>query len=58
MPSVTLTTAQMQDLQQRLRAMPDRRRPRGQRHRQATVLSIGLTAVLAGMASLRNIAIC
>jgi hypothetical protein len=48
MQSVTLTTAQLQDLQQRLSAVPDGRRARGQRHRQATVLSIGIAAVLAG----------
>jgi hypothetical protein len=48
MPSVPLTTAQLQGLQQRLRARPDQRRPRGKRHPQATVLSIALAAVLAG----------
>lgn len=48
MQAVTLTTAQMQDLQQRLRALPDRRGRRGKRHLQATVLSIALAAVLAG----------
>ena len=48
MQSVALTTAQMQDLQQRLSALPNGRRPRGLRHRQETVLSIGLAAVLAG----------
>jgi hypothetical protein len=38
----------MEDLQQRLRALPDGRRPRGQRHPLATVLTIAITAVLAG----------
>jgi hypothetical protein len=44
---VALTSAQMQDLQKRLSAPPNGRRPRGLRHRQETVLSIGLAAVLA-----------
>jgi hypothetical protein len=48
MHSVSLTTAQMDDLQGRLRALPDGRRPRGQRHRLATVLTIAIAAVLAG----------
>jgi hypothetical protein len=48
MQSVSLTGAQMQDLQQRLRALPDGRGLRGQRHRQATVLTIASAAVLAG----------
>jgi hypothetical protein len=56
MPAVTLSTAQMQDLQQRLGALPDGRRPRGQRHRQATVLSIASAAVLAGRRSYTAIA--
>lgn len=48
MQSVSLTSAQMEDLQRRLRELPDARRPRGQRHRLATVLTIALSAVLAG----------
>jgi hypothetical protein len=48
MQSVSLTSAQMQDLQYRLRTLPDCRHARGQRHRLATVLSIALAAVLAG----------
>jgi hypothetical protein len=48
MQSVSLTTAQMEDLQGRLRALPDGRRPRGQRHRLPTVLCIAIAAVLAG----------
>jgi hypothetical protein len=38
----------MADLHQRLRALPDRRHARGQRHRQPTVLTIAIAAVLAG----------
>jgi hypothetical protein len=38
----------MEDLHQRLRALPDGRHARGQRHRQATVLTIAIAAVLAG----------
>jgi len=48
MQSVALTSAQLQDLQQRLSALPNGRRPRGLRHRQGTVLSIAIAAVLAG----------
>jgi hypothetical protein len=48
MQRVSLTTAQMEDLHQRLRELPDCRRPRGQRHRFATVLTIAIAAVLAG----------
>jgi Domain of unknown function (DUF4338)/DDE_Tnp_1-associated/Transposase DDE domain len=48
MQQVSLSTAQMEDLQQRLRALPDCRHPRGQRHRLATLLTIALAAVLAG----------
>ena len=48
MQRVCLSTAQMEDLHQRLRALPDCRRPRGQRHRLATVLTIAIAAVLAG----------
>jgi hypothetical protein len=48
MQSVSLTTAQMEDLQGRLRALPDCRSPLGQRHRLATVLAIAIAAVLAG----------
>ena len=49
MQRVTLTTAQLEDLQGRLRALPDCRHPRGQRHRLATVLTIAIAAVLAGI---------
>ena len=48
MQRITLTTAQLEALQQRLRALPDCRHPRGQRHRLATVLTIAIAAVLAG----------
>jgi hypothetical protein len=48
MQRVSLTTAQMEDLHRRLRELPDCRRPRGQRHRLATVLTIAIAAVLAG----------
>jgi len=48
MQRVSLTTAQMEDLQQRLRALPDCRHPRGQRHRLPTVLTIAIAAILAG----------
>jgi hypothetical protein len=48
MQRVALSTAQMEDLHRRLRELPDCRRPRGQRHRLATVLTIAIAAVLAG----------
>lgn len=48
MQRVSLSTAQMEDLHRRLRALPDCRHARGQRHRLATVLSIAIAAVLAG----------
>jgi hypothetical protein len=48
MQRVSLTTAQMEDLHRRLRALPDCRRARGQRHRLTTVLTIAIAAVLAG----------
>jgi hypothetical protein len=48
MQRVSLSTAQLEDLQRRLRALPDCRHPRGQRHRLATVLTIAIAAVLAG----------
>jgi hypothetical protein len=48
MQRVSLSSAQMEDLHQRLRALPDCRHARGQRHRQATVLTIAIAAVLAG----------
>ena len=48
MQRVSLTTAQMEDLQVRLRALPECRHARGQRHPQATVLTIAIAAVLAG----------
>lgn len=48
MQRISLSSAQMEDLHQRLRALPDCRHARGQRHRQATVLTIAIAAVLAG----------
>jgi hypothetical protein len=48
MQRVSLSSAQMEDLHQRLRALPDCRCARGQRHRFATVLTIAIAAVLAG----------
>jgi hypothetical protein len=48
MQRVSLTSAQMEDLHHRLRALPDCRHARGQRHRLATVLTIAIAAVLAG----------
>jgi hypothetical protein len=48
MQRVTLTTTLLQALQQRLRALPDCRHPRGQRHRLAKMLTIAIAAVLAG----------
>jgi len=48
MQRVSLSNAQMEDLHQRLRALPDGRHARGQRHRQPTVLTIAIAAVLAG----------
>jgi hypothetical protein len=48
MQRVSLTTAQMENLHRRLRALPDCRRPRRQRHRLATVLTIAIAAILAG----------
>lgn len=48
MQRVSLSNAQMEDLHQRLRALPDCRHARGQRHRQPTVLTIAIAAVLAG----------
>jgi hypothetical protein len=48
MQRVSLSSAQMEDLHQRLRALPDGRHARGQRHRQATVLTIAIASVLAG----------
>jgi hypothetical protein len=48
MQRVCLSTAQLEDLQRRLRTLPDCRHPRGQRHRLATVLTIAIAAVLAG----------
>jgi len=56
MQSVALTSAQMEDLQQRLNALPNGRRPRGLRHRQGTVLGIAIAAVLAGRRSYTAIA--
>jgi hypothetical protein len=48
MQRVSLSSAQMEELHQRLRALPDGRHARGQRHRLATVLTIAIAAVLAG----------
>ena len=48
MQRVSLSSAQMEDLHHRLRALPDARHARGQRHRLATVLTIAIAAVLAG----------
>ena len=48
MQLVSLTSAQMQDVRERLCALPDGRAARGKRHRLATVLTIALAAVLAG----------
>jgi hypothetical protein len=48
MQRVSLSSAQMEDLQQRLRALPDHRHARGQRHRLPTVLTLAIAAVLAG----------
>jgi hypothetical protein len=48
MQRVSLSPAQMEDLHQRLRALPDHRHARGQRHRLATVLTLAIAAVLAG----------
>jgi hypothetical protein len=56
MQRVSLTTAQMEDLQARLRALPACRHARGQRHPQATVLTIALAAALAGSRSYTAIA--
>jgi hypothetical protein len=51
MQRVSLTTAQMEDLHARLRALPACRHARGQRHPQATVLTIAIAAALAGSRS-------
>jgi hypothetical protein len=48
MQSVTLTTAQMETLQERLRTLPDMRKARGKRHRLSTLLTIATAAVLSG----------
>jgi hypothetical protein len=48
MQTVSLTSAQMQDLYSRLQALPDARAARGKRHRIATVLTLGMAALLAG----------
>ncbi len=48
MQRVSLNPAQMEDLHQRLRALPDHRHARGQRHRLPTVLTLAIAAVLAG----------
>lgn len=48
MQSVALTTAQMESLQQHLRALPDVRKARGKRHRLATLLTMASAAVLSG----------
>jgi len=43
-----LNTRQLEDLHQRLRTLPDTRKPRGVRHRLAAVLTIAVAAVLCG----------
>lgn len=48
MQSITLSTKQMEDLHQRLRQLPDCRKPLGLRHPFASVLTLSLAAVLAG----------
>lgn len=48
MHALTLSTKQMEDLHQRLRQLPDCRKPLGLRHPFASVLSMALAAVLAG----------
>ncbi len=48
MQTVSLTSAQMQDLYSRLQALPDARAARGKRHRIATVLTLAMAALLAG----------
>lgn len=48
MQPVNLSGAEMEELHARLRALPDHRNPRGQRHRLASVLTIAIAAVLAG----------
>jgi hypothetical protein len=48
MQSVTLTTAQMESLQEHLSALPDVRKARGKRHRLATLLTMATAAVLTG----------
>lgn len=47
----TLTTKQLESLQQMLQDLPDCRKPRGVRHRYWTVLTIALAAVLSGARS-------
>lgn len=48
MQTVSLTSAQMEDLHRRLQALPDARAARGKRHRFATVLTVAMAALLAG----------
>ena len=51
MQNVRLSTAQMEQLHDRLRRLPDSRKRRGKRHRYTTVLCIALAAVLGGARS-------
>lgn len=48
MQAVSLTTAQMAALHERLRALPGVRKARGKRHRLSTLLTIATAAVLTG----------
>lgn len=52
MQRVSLSSAQMEDLhQRRLRTLPDCRHARGERHRQATVLTIAIAIAIAEWAA-------
>lgn len=48
MQSCTVNAKQMEDLLQRLRRLPDCRKPRGIRHPYFTVLTISIAAILSG----------
>ena len=56
MQPVQLSTAQMADLRQQLRALPDYRNIRGLRHPAPAVLTIAIAAVLAGHNSFQAMA--
>ena len=56
MQTYRLSTAQMEQLHQHLRRLPDARARRGKRHRYTTVLCIALAAVLGGARSYLAIA--